>query len=341
MQLAAPCTDCPRGCASRGRRSFCGTSRPGRIHWRGVTYLEEHEIAPTYEVYFTGCSLRCRFCTVPAAIYRPDEGEWLAPEALAEQIAGPEVPPFRSVSLVGGDPIVNLPYVRPLVAALRARLPDKALVLNTNLYLDPALAPELAGAFDWVVGDVHFWRPACAGPIAGARDYPAAATAAAEALLAAGARLILRVLVLPGHVECCARPTVAWAAALRGDVLLHVMTHYAPAGRARGHATLGRPLTPEEVAAARALAPPGARLPAAAPLAGAPPRPLDAVDPPAPLEVAEGGAVLLPFVTGDLLPVAAELEPSLAGRLVYLQPPGTAAATSLSEGHERSPADAR
>lgn len=322
----AGCTDCPRACAARGPDSYCGTSRPGRVFWRGVTLLEEHAISPTYEIYFTGCSLRCRFCTVPDALYAPDVGEWMPPEDLARDVADARHPPFNAVSLVGGDPTVNLPYVRDLVPALRRHVPTADLVLNTNLFVDLRHAPWLTDAFDWIVGDVHFWRPACAGPLAGSRDYPAAAVAAAEAFAAAGARLILRVLVLPGHLDCCAAPTVAWAAALPGDVQVHVMTHYAPTGRARGHAQLGRGLTDAEIAAARALLPPGARVPDAAP------RPVrarlaTAEDPAVPFEVGPDGRVLFPFVTGDLLPVVADLQPALRDRLSYL---GTPADLALS-----------
>jgi putative pyruvate formate lyase activating enzyme len=238
-----PCRDCPRQCPTRGPRSFCGVDRPGRVYWRGVTMLEEHELAPTYEVYFTGCSLRCRFCTVPEAIYAPREGTWMPPGDLVDSIAADDVPPFRTISLVGGDPTVNLPYVRELLPILRSRFPQTPLVLNTNLFIPPALARWCAEAFDWIVGDVHFWEADCSREIAASSDYPAAATAAAEAILAAGGRLIARILALPGHTDCCTAPTAAWAAGLRGDVRVHLMTHYAPAGRARGHAQLGRRLT--------------------------------------------------------------------------------------------------
>ena len=312
------CDDCPRACPTRGAGSYCGTSRPGRVYWHGVTCLEEHELAPTYEVYFTGCSLRCRFCTVPEAIYRPDEGEWMEPEALVDAIAAPEVPPFRAVSLVGGDPTVNLPYVRPLVTALRARLPGTALVLNTNLYFRVGLAAELAATFDVVVGDVHFWAPGCAGRLAGARDYPGVAIECARALLDAGGRLFLRVLVLPGHLECCARPTIEWAATLGGDLTLHVMTHYAPAGRARGDGELGRALGEDEISAARAMVPAGVRAPRTSPLPDIPRRTARHRDAAAPAEVDLQGRALFPFVTGDLLPTVVAFEPSLAPRMVYV-----------------------
>jgi len=309
------CRDCPRGCAARGPQSFCGVDRPGRVYWRGVTLLEEHEIAPTYEVYFTGCSLRCRFCTVPDAIYAPRSGDWMPAEALADDIARGDHPPFQTVSLVGGDPTVNLPYVRQLLPALRSRLPGVPLVLNTNLFVSPEHARWYAATFDWIVGDVHFWEPACAREVAAASGYPAAATRAAEAVLEAGGRLILRILVLPGHLDCCAAPTAAWAASLSGDLRIHVMTHYTPAGRAQGHPSLGRRLSDGEAARAAALLPPEAPRPATGPLrwsAGA------GQDPPVPLEIDAAGRVVVPFVTASLLPLLTELEPEWGARLSYL-----------------------
>jgi putative pyruvate formate lyase activating enzyme len=293
-----------------------------------VTLLEEHEIAPTYEIYFTGCSLRCRFCTVPDAIYEPDRGPWTPPAELAASLLEPDVPPFRSVALVGGDPSVNRPYVLALLPELRARLPEVPLVLNTNLYFSRAHAREYAAAFDVVVGDVHFHAAECARRVAGARDYPATAMAAAEEVLASGGRLFLRVLVLPGHLECCARPTLEWAAGLSGDLTLNLMTHYAPAGRASGHPTLGRALSPAEVAAARSWIPERVPGPRPDPLGWSAPRRAAHRDPETPVEIDASGRVLLPFVTGDLLPLAVEASPSLRGRLRYLN----IGAAPLSEG---------
>ncbi|RME27362.1 MAG: radical SAM protein [Deltaproteobacteria bacterium] len=317
------CPDCPHGCPRRGPGSFCGVDRPGRVYWRGVTMLEEHELAPTYEIYFTGCSLRCRFCTVPEAIERPDRGEWLPPEALVDAVRQPEVPAFRSLSLVGGDPSVHRPYVDRLLPVLRARLPGTPLVFNTNLYLPPERAAAEARRFDWIVGDLHFWEARCAAEVAGVADYPSRARAAAAAVTAAGGRMILRLLVLPGHLDCCARPAISWAAGLAeggsGRVLVHVMTHYAPAGRARGDPVLGRPLAEDEGRQVRALLPPGVPVPRATPRVPIVRRSPDAVDPPAPVEIDPEGRVLLPFVTGSLLPVVAKLAPRWRERLVYLE----------------------
>ena len=316
-----PCTDCPRTCASRGPRSFCGLDRPGRVYWQGVTLLEEHELAPTYEVWLTGCSLRCRFCTVSDAIERPRDFPWRSPDAVLDAMVDPTTPPFRTISLVGGDPSVSRPWVDAFVARARERLPGVPLVLNTNLFVDAARAARDAETFDFIVGDLHFWEASCARRLAGASGYPAMARAAAEATVRAGGQLFLRLLLLPGHADCCGRPSIAWATELArsapDQVKVHVMTHYAPAGRARGHSQLGRRLSPQEAALAQTL-PADVPRPRVAPLPDLPPRPAGAIDPEVPLEIAADGTILLPFVTGELLRVAVDLDPLLAERLVYL-----------------------
>ncbi len=280
-----------------------------------MTLLEEHEISPTYEIYFTGCSLRCRFCTMAAAVAHPTEGEWLEPQALAAQIAAPSVPPFRAISLVGGDPSVHLPYVRALVPALRQRFPGVPLVFNTHLYFGPETADWVTRTFDHVVGDLHFWTPDCAARIGGARDYPAVARSSAEIIARGQTALILRVLALPGHIECCAEPSLRWASGLP-RTHVHAMTHYTPADRARTDPVLGRQLTPAEIARVRAI---DARRPATAPLPWTRPRNAEHRDPPAPLEIDRAGRVVAPLVTGALLPLLASLEPELSPRLYYLQ----------------------
>ena len=298
---------------------MCGVDRPGRIAWRGVTYLEEHELAPTYEVFLTGCSLRCSFCSMADAVAHPDVGEWLAPSDLAAAIAAPNVPPFRAVALVGGEPGAHRPYVRRLVPALRARLPRADLALNTNLFLPERFAAEDAESFDWIVGDLHFWGSDCAARLAGYGAYPAVARRYVEALLAAGGRLILRLLVLPGHLKCCLGPSVEWAAGLEGDIRLHLMLNYAPFGADHADSRLAEPLSPEEARSAELLVPLGLARAASAPLPGFTPRPAGLRDPEVVVDLDPAGRTRLPFVTADLLPWVVAHHPEHADRLVYLE----------------------
>jgi putative pyruvate formate lyase activating enzyme len=77
-----------------------------------------------------------------------------------------------------------------------------------------------------------------------------------RASLQADALTIVRHLVIPGHVDCCTRPVLAWLRQLQqegGHFVVNLIEHYVPRHRAIGTADLGRLLTPEERAQARAL----------------------------------------------------------------------------------------
>jgi uncharacterized Fe-S radical SAM superfamily protein PflX len=234
----------------------------------------------------------------------------------------PSVPGFRAVSFVGGEPAVNLPYVRALLPLLRRSLPDRLLVFNTNLYLGAGEIPWLARNFDWIVGDVHFGDPACSASIAGEAGYPTVARAAAESLLAEGARLLLRFLVLPGHLDCCFSPLLSWARSLQGDFLVRLLTCYAPLRRHAGHPELDRGLAEEERARARAMMPPDLPSPSPLPVPGHPSRRPGCVDAPSWIDLDARGRVFIPYVTGDLLPLAAALNPEFEAALPYLSTEG-------------------
>jgi putative pyruvate formate lyase activating enzyme len=321
----ATCLDCSRGCPSRDE-AFCGLRGDARVAWMGTTYAEEHEIAPTFELFLTGCSLRCSFCSMREAVGEPGRGAPITPERLVETLVDPATPPFRTVAFVGGEPTVNLPFLRQAVPLIRARLPGVGLVLNTNLWFHPKDVAWMAENFDVVLGDLHFGNARCASSIAGAADYSAVSADNAKRLLEAGAFVLLRILVLPGHVDCCAVPSAAQVRRLahlqgaRGRLLARMHTGYAPVGEAAADPILGRHLSPDEKARALELLGDDVPAPSPLPLPGFPRRRPCSKDAAAVVEVDTFGRTLIPFVTGDLLPLAARLDPSLAPALAYLAP---------------------
>ncbi len=289
-----------------------------RVYWRGVTLLEEHEIAPTYEVYLGGCPLRCPYCAVMDASRNADRGARIAPGDLARDLLLRRHPPFRAVALVGGEPTLHLPWIRAFLPELRRLRPGVDAVINTALCWEAGLAVELASAFDWIVGTVRYHEPACATALGAPAAYPAQARAAVEALLASGARVLLRVLLLPGHLECCARPLARWIAGLQGDLRARVMINYAPVGAARAFPGLDRTLSEGELTLASTLLDPTVPRPRASPSTLVDTWPETVDDPPVSIEIDASGRVFAPFVTGSLLPWLSEHEPSLRPRLAYL-----------------------
>jgi putative pyruvate formate lyase activating enzyme len=65
---------------------------------------------------------------------------------------------------------------------------------------------------------------------------------------AEASEVLVRHLVMPGHVECCLRPVARWVAERMPEATFTLMTGYVPAYRASGGGcgTLGRVLTREE-----------------------------------------------------------------------------------------------
>lgn len=154
----------------------------------------------------------------------------------------------RTINLLGGEPGLHLHTILEIAAASSERLP---LVLNTNMYMTPEVIDMLDGVVSLYIADFKFGRNECARELAGIDRYVEVVTR--NLLLAAPrARLIVRHLLMPGHLECCLRPVAQWLAGHLPGVPFTLMTGYVPAWRAREGA-MSRCLTDAEVASAERL----------------------------------------------------------------------------------------
>jgi uncharacterized Fe-S radical SAM superfamily protein PflX len=83
----------------------------------------------------------------------------------------------------------------------------------------------------------------------------AAARAGISRMAAQRVPVLVRILVLPGHVDCCHLPSLEWLAGVAGDVRVTVMDQYQPDYRvAEGVAGLGRRASKDEVVGVREAA---------------------------------------------------------------------------------------
>jgi putative pyruvate formate lyase activating enzyme len=217
-----------------------------------VHIAEEAPVNPSLLLNLAGCGLRCRFCQ-QGALLNPAQviGEPLTPAlwgALSTHGA-------RSLSFVGGNPDESLDAILRFLAATPVdwRLP---LVWNCHAYGTLETVALLEGVVDAYVPDFKYGTEACGRRLSGVRQYPATARAAVAAMLAQGVPVIVRILVLPGHFECCHAPVLDWLATLGGARLfVSVRGQYCPDWQitARDGALARRPRSEEtEVVRARA-----------------------------------------------------------------------------------------
>jgi putative pyruvate formate lyase activating enzyme len=157
----------------------------------------------------------------------------------------------RNANLVGGDPT---PWLAHWLEAFKHVNVNVPVVWNTNSYYSEESARLLAGFVDVYLLDFKYGNDECATRISEAPNYWEVCTRNHLFGKKYG-ELLIRVLVLPGHLECCTKPILKWIATNLGiGVRVNVMFQYRPEWRASEIPELRRRLTSNEMERAVQLA---------------------------------------------------------------------------------------
>ncbi len=250
------CNLCERRCGAKrsaGEKGHCGVIEP-RISSEFIHMGEEPDLVPSYTIFFSGCTFECVFCQNWDISTKPTSGVRMSAEMVARMIEnkvanrcqsghGPMVAHFvRNVNWVGGDPTSNLPFILDVLRECSANIPQ---VWNSNMYLSEESMKLLDGVIDVYLTDFKYGNDKCALRLSNAPDYMRI-VGRNHRLARTQAEMIVRHLVLPGHVECCSRPILNWIAKNLDDVKVNVMAQYRPAHTARRFNEIDRPLAISE-----------------------------------------------------------------------------------------------
>lgn len=246
------CDVCPEDCRvdrHAGPAGVCGLPVDARIYKEYIHFGEEARLLPSHTIYLTGCNFRCAFCSDWDQVTAPlAHGGVVAPEVLARRIALRRSQGAKNVNFVGGLPDVNVLYLLRVLEHVPA---DTHVVWNTNLWSAPALIDHLLPIVGTWLVDLKFGNDACALKLARIRDYWATLTAGLTRLHAAAPqRILVRHLLMPGHLECCTEPVLDWLAATMPDVAVNLMTGYHPFRLGGAKGPLGGLLQGSETSAA-------------------------------------------------------------------------------------------
>jgi len=244
--MLANCHFCEHHCgvnrlAAAGGRCHAGAAT--QFFSAQVEVSDELELIPTYAIALSGCDLRCDFCITGASSWNARAGAgWDALE-VAERAGRALNKGARTIMVLGGEPTIHLHAALELVAAL----PDSArLVWKTNAHGSAEARELLNGMFDVWLADFKFGNDACALRLARVPDY---VRVVRENLLWAHAHseLIVRHLLMPGHVECCWRPVAEWLAENLPGVKVNLRSGFWPAWHSRQHKELLNPISRVEM----------------------------------------------------------------------------------------------
>ena len=226
--LASPCSLCERKCGADrkgGKAGVCGVLG-SRVSSEFLHFGEEPELVPSHTIFFAGCTFKCAFCQNYDISQEPARGVEIAPAELANRIArGGGI----NVNWVGGDPTSNLEYILLVMKELRALDLNIAQVWNSNMYMSEEAMAVLDGVIDVYLSDFKYGNDRCAKRLSGADRY-FEVVSRNHRIASEQCEILLRHLVMPGHVECCTKPVLDWVSANMPNESLrvNVMDQYHP-----------------------------------------------------------------------------------------------------------------
>jgi putative pyruvate formate lyase activating enzyme len=157
------------------------------------------------------------------------------------------------------SPSHQMPQMKAVIASLRERGNRFISVMNTSAYDRVETIASLRDAVDIYLPDMKYMDPELALRLSGTPDYPEVAEAAITEMFRQKGKdlvldesglakkgLIIRHLVLPGHVDNSLRVLRFISEKLSPEVHLSLMAQYYPTPAVEGDPVLGRPLSENE-----------------------------------------------------------------------------------------------
>jgi len=253
-RILEKCHFCVRRCRVnrlKGEFGFCRCGSTIKVSSIFEHMGEEPELVPSGTIFTMGCTMRCKHCQNWTISQWIEEGTAYQPEELAREVELLRRSGCKNANLVGGEPTPWLEHWLETFKHVNVNIP---VVWNSNTYYSHETAQLLAGFVDVYLLDFKYGPGDCAVKISEAPKYWEVCT---QNHLAANkyGELIIRVLVLPGHLECCTKPILNWIAEKLGrEARVNVMFQYRPEWRAYEIPELRRRLTREEMERAVRLA---------------------------------------------------------------------------------------
>lgn len=235
--MLANCNFCAHHCGVNrlsGPAGLCHAGETARFFSAQVEVSDELELIPTFAVALSGCDLRCDFCITGSSSWNPRAGVGLDVGEMAGRARHALANGARTIMMLGGEPTIHLHAALELVATL----PDDAtLIWKTNAHGSAEARELLNGMFNIWLADFKFGNDVCARRLAKVTDYT---SIVCENLLWAHSHseLIVRHLLMPGHVECCWRQVAMWLGRNLPGVKVNLRSGFWPAWHAPRHAEL-------------------------------------------------------------------------------------------------------
>lgn len=245
-RILESCHLCTRQCGVNrlnGQLGYCRCGTQITVSTIFQHMGEEPELVPSGTIFTLGCTMRCQHCQNWSISQWMENGQIYTPIQLAREVEKLRERGCRNANLVGGEPT---PWLEQWLKTFRNVQVNVPVVWNSNSYYSEETAKLLAGFVDVYLLDFKYGNNQCAEKISDASNYWESCTRNHLYAKKYG-ELIIRILVLPKHLECCTSPIIKWIAENLGKgTRSNVMFQYRPEWRAYEIPELQRRLTEHE-----------------------------------------------------------------------------------------------
>ena len=255
------CDICPRNCRVNrldNALGFCKTAKFAKVYSYFSHYGEEPAISGkngSGTIFFSHCNLRCLYCQ-NYEFSQQGKGREVDEEELASIMLKLQEEGCHNINFV--TPTHVIPQILKALLLAVPRGLNIPLVYNSSGYDSLSSLRLLDGIFDIYLPDARYADTGIAQKYSQAKDYPrinqtalkemhrqvGVAQLNGEEIIVKG--LIIRHLVLPGHLSGSAKIMDFIANELGCDTYISLMSQYFPCYKAKDYPELSRRLTREE-----------------------------------------------------------------------------------------------
>ncbi|HXX73251.1 MAG TPA: radical SAM protein [Candidatus Acidoferrales bacterium] len=175
-------------------------------------------------IFFTSCNSHCVFCQNWSISQDPLDGMAVSARDVSGIIKSLCRDGVANINLVGGEPTPN---THVILEALNLTSTNVSILWNSNMYMTPETMQILADVVDIWLPDFKWGNDRCAAKYSRVPRY-FEVTARNHLMAYRNGDMIVRHLVMPGHLECCTRPILDWVAGNCPRALVNVMGQYRP-----------------------------------------------------------------------------------------------------------------